>query len=154
MLKHLRVLHSIKWTLLFMFFQLQRDWSNCIKDISAELENKEQKMLSELHILVEYLHIFYLWLLDTKMHGKDFEGFQRRANTTIMESMMCTESEETEVSFLKGPYSFNDCLQTQGRICLRMASILLYRRKQQQITALRALKNRMQCSMLHPCCTG
>lgn len=70
--------------------------------MSTELDNKGQKMLPELYILLENLHTIFLWLLDTIMHGKDLEGFQKRANITIMESMVYEEREASEVSFLKG----------------------------------------------------
>ena len=46
-----------------------------IVDMSTELDNKGQKMLPELYILLENLHTIFLWLLDTIMHGKDLEGF-------------------------------------------------------------------------------
>lgn len=53
-----------------------------------------------------------------KIHGKDLETFQKRANIKVMENIICKERVELIISCLKGLDRFNNYPKTCKRLCL------------------------------------
>lgn len=76
------------------------------------------------------------------MHGKDLENFHKRANTRMMENMICKERvEELEISCLD---RFNNYTQTYKRLCLLAWFPRIFTVEATENNSLKNLQNRMQ----------
>lgn len=75
----------------------------------------------------------------------DLEGFHKRANTRMMENMICKEKiEELGISCLKGLDRFNNSPQTYKRFCSLEWLPNIFTEEATGNNSLKSLKRRMQ----------
>ena len=87
--------------------------------------------------------IFYLWLSNIKMCEEDLKGFCKRANTRMMEILICKERvEEWGISCLKVLNRFNNYPQTYKNLHILKWFLNFFTEEATENNSFKSLNNR------------